>query len=71
MWLLTFSGLDAPAYMPQLWPGNLYKEAHDTREGSALKARGWKTQNRFGRRVAHNKLCVAGTFQPWCTSLRN
>jgi hypothetical protein len=44
--------------------GNLHKEAHDTREGSMLKARGWKTQNRFSRRVVNNNLCVAGTFQP-------
>jgi len=44
--------------------GNLYKEVHDTREGSTLKARGWKTQNKFSRRVANNKLCEAGTFQP-------
>jgi len=40
--------------------GNLYKEAHDTRQGSALEARGWKTQNRFSTRGANNKLCVVG-----------
>jgi hypothetical protein len=63
---LIFFGLDALfTYASTLTTmGNLYKEVHDTREGSTLKARGWKTQNKFSRRVANNKLCVAGTFQP-------